>query len=89
MPAGVHGLAGSTPTSRPKGLETLVQHLSPALKACGECRRNYMTLDVPGSNPGRVPTGAIAQAGRAPEKTFLQLIVAAGLADQLVTFLNG
>jgi hypothetical protein len=48
-----------------------------------------MTLDVPGSNPGRVPTGAIAQAGRAPEKTFLQLIVAAGLAAQLVTLLNG
>jgi hypothetical protein len=48
-----------------------------------------MTLDVPGSNPGRVPKGTTTPAGRAPEKKFLQLIVAAGLAAQLVTFLNG
>ena len=41
--------------------------LSPVWNACGECRRYYMTLWVPGSSPGHAFTGAIAQLRRATE----------------------
>ena len=69
MPAGVHGQAGSTPASWLKGLETLVNTCRQR-EACGECRRNYMTLGVPGSSPGRAFTGTIAQLEERQRRCF-------------------
>ena len=41
-------LAGSKPvTGSAKGSVSSRQHLSPERRACGECRRNYMTLWIP------------------------------------------
>ena len=78
MPAGVHGPCGFDSRFRAERFGNSRQSLSPGgagAFAClflsrGECRRNYINLWVPGSNPGRAFAGTIAQLDRATD-TFL------------------
>ncbi len=59
MPVGVHGKAGFD--IRSGATRKLSPILVASVKACGECRRNYINLTVPGSSPGCAFTGTVAQ----------------------------